>query len=71
MEGGDLNRRSILLAVAVATAGVLPAFLTGGLAVQMRGELGFGAAALGRLVDKWRADWSGPWRRFFTNSYKN
>jgi hypothetical protein len=33
-----LNRRPTLLAVAVATAGVLPAFLTGGLAVQMRGN---------------------------------
>ena len=33
MEGGQLNRRPIVLAVAVATAGVLPAFLTGGLAV--------------------------------------
>lgn len=49
-EGEALNRRPILLAVAVATAGVLPVFLTGGLAVQMRGELGFGAAALGLAV---------------------
>ena len=45
-----LNRRPILLAVAVATVGVLPAFLTGGLAVQMREELSFGAAALGLAV---------------------
>ena len=45
-----LNRRPVLLAVAVATATVLPAFLTGGLAVQGRGELGFGAAALGLAV---------------------
>jgi MFS family permease len=45
-----LNRRPVLLAVAVATATVLPAFLTGGLAVQVRGELGFGAAALGLAV---------------------
>lgn len=36
--------------MAVATAGVLPAFLTGGLAVQVRGELGFGSAALGLAV---------------------
>jgi MFS family permease len=42
-----LNRRPILFAVAVATVGVLPAFLTGGLAVQVRGELDFGTAALG------------------------
>ena len=50
IEREALNRRPVLLAVAVATAGVLPAFLTGGLAVQMRGELGFGAAALGLAV---------------------
>ena len=40
----------MLLAVAVATAGVLPGFLTGGLAVQIRGELGFGEGALGFAV---------------------
>jgi len=45
-----LNRRPVLLAVATATATVLPAFLTGGLAVQVRGELDFGAAALGLAV---------------------
>lgn len=45
-----LNYRPILLAVAVATAGVLPAFLTGGLAVQVRGEIGFNEAALGLAV---------------------
>jgi MFS family permease len=50
MEGEALNWRPVLLAVAVATAGVLPAFLTGGLAVQMRGEFGFGVAALGLAV---------------------
>src|SRR5215218_1003786 len=44
------NRRPILLAVAVATVGVLPAFLTGGLAVQIRDELEFGSAALGLAV---------------------
>jgi len=33
--------------VAVVTAGVLPAFLTGALSVQIRRELGFGEAALG------------------------
>ena len=44
------NRRPILLAVAVATVGVLPAFLTGGLAVQIRDELDFGSAALGLAV---------------------
>ncbi len=45
-----LNRRPVILAVAVATAGVLPAFLTGGLAVQVRGELDFGAGALGLAI---------------------
>jgi MFS family permease len=45
-----LNRRAVLLAVAVATATVLPAFLTGGLAVQVRGELDFGTGALGLAV---------------------
>ena len=49
-EREALNRRPVLLAVAVATATVLPAFLTGGLAVQVRGELAFGAAALGLAV---------------------
>lgn len=45
-----MRYRPILLAVAVATAGVLPAFLTGGLAVQVRDELGFSEAALGLAV---------------------
>ncbi len=50
MEAENLNYRPVILAVAVATAGVLPAFLTGGLAVQVRGELDFGAGALGLAV---------------------
>jgi MFS family permease len=50
METENLNYRPVVLAVAVATAGVLPAFLTGGLAVQVRGELDFGAGALGLAV---------------------
>jgi MFS family permease len=50
IEREALNRRPVLIAVAVATAGVLPAFLTGGLAVQVRGELDFGAGALGVAV---------------------
>ena len=45
-----MDRRPVAFAVAVATAGVLPAFLTGGLAVQVRGELDFGAGALGVAV---------------------
>jgi MFS family permease len=50
MEAENLNYRPVILAVAVATAGVLPAFLTGGLAVHLRGELDFGAGALGLAV---------------------
>lgn len=49
-EETPLDYRPVLLAVAVATAGVLPAFLTGGLAVQVRDEMGFGSAALGLAV---------------------
>ena len=49
-EERALEYRPVLLAVAVATAGVLPAFLTGGLAVQVRAEMGFGSAALGLAV---------------------
>src|SRR3712207_6468754 len=49
-EERRLDYRPVLLAVAVATAGVLPAFLTGGLAVQVRDEMGFGSAALGLAV---------------------
>lgn len=50
METDRLDYRPIILAVAVATAGVLPAFLTGGLAVQLREELDFGSGALGLAV---------------------
>jgi predicted MFS family arabinose efflux permease len=49
-EGNHSGRRTLLWAIAVATCGVLPPFLTGGLAVQMRTEFGFGAAALGIAV---------------------
>lgn len=48
--GGRLNPRPISRAIAVATVGVLPAFLTGGLAVQITDELGFGTAYLGLAV---------------------
>ena len=50
VEDGTFLYRPVLLAVAVAAAGVLPAFLTGGLAVQIRSELDFGSAALGLAV---------------------
>lgn len=49
-SAGSLRYRPLLLAVAVAACGVLPAFLTGGLAVQVRDELGFGSAYLGLAV---------------------
>ncbi|MBA2691186.1 MAG: MFS transporter [Rubrobacter sp.] len=47
---GGMNLRPVVIAVSVATAGVLPAFLTGGLAVQIKDELGFGTAYLGLAV---------------------
>jgi MFS family permease len=50
VEERALDYRPVLLAVAVATAGVLPAFLTGGLVVQIRSDLDFGSAALGLAV---------------------
>ncbi len=50
MEDARLNFRPILLAIAVATAGVMPAFLIGGLSVQVRGELRFSEASLGLAV---------------------
>jgi MFS family permease len=40
----------IAAAVAVTVLGVLPAYLTGALAVQMGAELGFGAAVLGAVI---------------------
>ena len=46
----DLNYRPVLMAVAVATAGMLPPFLTGGLAVQVRADLDFSPGALGLAV---------------------
>ena len=42
--------RALTSAIAVTTVCVLPVFLTGGLAVQMRADLGFGTAALGLAV---------------------
>ncbi|MGI8650318.1 MAG: MFS transporter [Rubrobacter sp.] len=45
-----LDLRPVILTIAVATTGVLPAFLTGGMAVQITAELGFGAAYLGLAV---------------------
>ena len=46
----SLDYRPILMAVAVATVGMLPPFLTGGLAVQVRADLDFGPGALGIAV---------------------
>lgn len=48
--GNQSGRRTVLWAIAVTTCGVLPVFLVGGLAVQIRSELGFGTAALGIAV---------------------
>ncbi len=45
-----IDPRPLAGAVAVATVGVLPVFLTGAMAVQMRADLGFGATALGSAV---------------------
>ena len=51
MRGEGLaGRRPVLLAISIATCGVLPAFLTGGLAVQIRDELEFGEGALGVAI---------------------
>lgn len=42
--------RTLAAAAAVATAGVLPAFLTGAVAVQVGDDLGFDAAGLGAAI---------------------
>jgi predicted MFS family arabinose efflux permease len=47
---GRGGRGALLTAVSVATAGVLPVFLTGGLSVQVREDLDFSAARLGAAV---------------------
>jgi MFS family permease len=44
------ERTALAAVVAVVTAGVLPAFLTGALSVQIRRDLGFGEAALGAAM---------------------
>lgn len=43
-------RRLFLSVIAASTAGVLPVFLLGGLAVQVREDLGFSTAAQGWVV---------------------
>lgn len=50
IDRGASERPTLGVAVAVATAAVLPVFLTGGLAVQMRADLGFGRGSLGVAV---------------------
>lgn len=42
--------RAVSAVIVVTTAGVLPVFLTGGVSVQMRDDLGFGAGGLGAAV---------------------
>lgn len=44
------SARAVAFAAAVATAGVLPVFLVGALAVQLRADLGFTAGGLGVAV---------------------
>ncbi|MGH3665290.1 MAG: hypothetical protein ACRDU8_04240, partial [Egibacteraceae bacterium] len=44
------NRAGAARGVVVAVAAVVPVFLTGALAVQIRAELAFGPAALGGAV---------------------
>ncbi|HKF00201.1 MAG TPA: MFS transporter [Actinomycetes bacterium] len=44
---GALGPRLLAVALLVPTAGVLPAFLVGGLAVQVQADLGFGEAGIG------------------------
>ena len=43
-------KRTVALGLAVTTVGALPAFLLGGVAVQVRRELGFDVAALGAAI---------------------
>ena len=47
---GPAVPRIIALSLLIPTAGTLPVFLTGGLAVQLADDLGFGAAGLGVAV---------------------
>lgn len=50
MASPHLPLRPIVVASTVVTAGVLPAFLTGAVAVEMGGELGLSLASLGTLI---------------------
>lgn len=49
-RGAGLDRRVVLGVLGATATGVLPAFLVGGLAVQIRADLGFDDAALGLAV---------------------
>lgn len=49
-EGQGRGVGAAALAAGVTVSGALPAFLTGGLSVQVRGDLGFSAALLGVAV---------------------
>lgn len=44
------GRRTVLIASAVTVVGVMPAFLTGAVAVQMRADLGFSTTVLGMTM---------------------
>lgn len=50
VTGGATTARIYARAAGIATVGVLPVFLTGALAVQIRAELGFGQTGLGIAV---------------------
>ena len=50
MKESHTHERAVHWAISVAVFGVLPVFLTGAFAVQIRSELGFGQAALGAAI---------------------
>jgi MFS family permease len=50
VPAGPSKRRILALALLIPASGTLPVFLTGGLAVQIQADLGFGASELGIAV---------------------
>ena len=49
IDPASVDRSSIVRGVIIAVAAVLPVFLTSALAVQVRSDLAFGTAVLGRV----------------------
>ncbi len=49
-EGGGPGWRTLASVIGVVTGGALPGFLTGGVSVQLRADLGFGESGLGFAV---------------------